>query len=216
MTRRWVAASIVVFAGCLGGAALLSRRAPTRDAPAHDGPARAGAVDVRRGEPFVSTFDPRVGPLLAMNAALAERIERVERGHGTDSPEEGEPARAAERSSSLARERSDYADLASAHERAKVDPAWAEPTAALLHDELVALAEAVPGTSLARVECRSDSCIARLDFSSRKRAQAEAARLVGHPYGVNCATRIQLNEATDPDAPYRLELILHGCIPEPA
>ena len=78
-----------------------------------------------------------------------------------------------------------------AHEREPLDARWAASTTSSLDDSLRGLAAGV-GCDVKRVDCRTTTCIADIEFTSYKQARTGWQPLVTHFYGLKCATELLL------------------------
>lgn len=204
---RGALVAVVLAVGGIGS--LLAWQAPRSfraraEAPAHK---------VANAQPIASSggirVDPRVGQLVTQSALLSARVERLEVDEQVPSIESAQPE--TERTG-VDPAVEDYRRILEAHEAEVVDPLWASSARATLRTDLTTIADEIEDMRVVDVECRKQSCIAHLELSSAVRAQAEMDRLVTHIYGLSCATRVQLEGAVDPEAPYLLELVFHDCV----
>jgi hypothetical protein len=209
--RRAPFAALIAVAGIGAAWALLVQESPAPHAPRPQhrvAPARAA----------ISTHDPRVRELQAPSTELNARIEVLEDDVtaalpvADTEPIDLEATRRQEVDAALA----SYAALIAGHEASPVDTGWAHRSRELLDADLTNMLATMDGARLESIECRSSSCIAQLDLASFGSAQEKAAELVSGQYGVNCATRIQLDDATAGEAPYRVQMVFHSCSDDPA
>ena len=94
-----------------------------------------------------------------------------------------------------------------AHWKEPDDPAWSKPTQASF---LRGLAEVAASTKSAfdRVDCRSRTCVADLEFSSYETERKNVMPFLAHGYGAPCGTSMYGPVPQDPAAPYKLTLVL--------
>jgi hypothetical protein len=98
-------------------------------------------------------------------------------------------------------------DSIARHRAQPVDPTWAPAAAQSIRQELAEL-EARQAFSVFEVDCRSDSCIATMEWPTYRDAAATYAELVHHYYEeVNCLRRLILPEPEDKDAPFQATLV---------
>jgi hypothetical protein len=166
------------------------------------------------------------GWLAALQAAQASSSPTKPAPVTADAALQRVPATNADLSASRPTNGSDQSATASkrrhfeAHERAlrahaaePVDPGWAPRTAAAFGEDL----EKLRARSEARVrdvDCRSSSCVARLQWKSYQDARAHFASVLGARYQVACATEITLPDPVDTSRPYEASVI-YGCRPPP-
>ncbi|MEQ8280183.1 MAG: hypothetical protein RMA76_01220 [Deltaproteobacteria bacterium] len=175
-------------AGALAALAVVELRAPTTPAPR----------EVRVTERVEVTHDvvrddPRVGPLIARSRDVEARLEALESAPAVE-------ARDAVRREDDARSHAARVRLQADHEASHVDGTWASATR-------YAIEETLDGRTKARLEtvdCRSDSCAARVAYDSEADALDDAMALVVADYGVPCNKQFWVEGPT-------VELWLYGC-----
>jgi hypothetical protein len=192
----WVAILAGIFAGMstsLVVSALLVRRDRSR-------PPAAAAVDPPT-QAFVGA--DRGASLLreARLARLEQRLSEVER----------QPARAGASDPPAAPVAPDvsarrYEEQIRNHDAEPADPRWAASTASFIETDLRSLAAA--GTfKLVAVDCRTQLCVAELEWPSPDTAGVEYAGLVQHPYPANCPRTMVLPDSADPGQPVKAKLL---------
>ena len=102
-----------------------------------------------------------------------------------------------------------WAARLAAHDAAEVDTAFAAFAEPLLSENLKAMAGAAGGYELLGVDCRGDSCRARMLWDDYTLAIKSHRRLLVSPYDVDCSTDILLPDPDDAAAAYQGTFLLH-------
>jgi hypothetical protein len=146
--------------------------------------------------------DPRAGLLRdARLASLERRLNEVERQPARSGAGEPPPAPVAPDQGPPR-----YEEQIRNHDAEPADPHWAPSTASFIETDLRSLATA--GTfKLVAVDCRTQLCVAELEWPSPDKAGAEYARLVQHIYPANCPRTLVLPEAANPGQPVKAKLL---------
>ena len=92
-----------------------------------------------------------------------------------------------------------------AHEDAPVDPQWSNEARASFERGLTDAAGELGGD--VRVDCRTDSCLATVEFDSYGSATTSFSGLLEHDYDLNCETSVAMPPPEDPNAPYGAEIL---------
>jgi hypothetical protein len=93
------------------------------------------------------------------------------------------------------------------HAAEPVDPVWARSTASLIETDVLKQAGSM-SVRLGRVDCRTTSCSAQLEWPSLAEADREYLSLVHFPYRANCSRTVVLPPAAKAGEPLRAELLL--------
>lgn len=93
------------------------------------------------------------------------------------------------------------------HRLERQDSAWAAKATPSLRADLEKVAQARK-FELGEVDCRSTSCLAKLEWSNAAEAREEFGNLARETFEVNCARSITLPDAVEPSAPVEATLIL--------
>lgn len=115
---------------------------------------------------------------------------------------------AVERSRERAHER--HRGLLQDHRASVRDPSWAREAASSLEDDLEQLAElSASSFTVVDVDCRSASCVVRLEWSNFDVAVAEWAAVLHHKFELNCEREALLPEPSEEERhhPYRTEFV---------
>jgi hypothetical protein len=93
------------------------------------------------------------------------------------------------------------------HAAEPVDPSWSRSTASLIEADVL---EQAAGMSfrLGRVDCRTTSCTAALEWPSLAEADREYLSLVHFPYRANCSRTVVMPPPSDAGGPLRAEMLL--------
>jgi hypothetical protein len=85
------------------------------------------------------------------------------------------------------------AELIAQHYAAPTDAKWAAAAEASLASDFESLS-ALPnaGFKLVNTDCRTDSCVAMLEWDSFNQANGRTGLVVHHHYALNCAREIRL------------------------
>jgi hypothetical protein len=93
------------------------------------------------------------------------------------------------------------------HAAEPVDPGWSRATAAMLEADVLQQASSM-SVRLGRVDCRTTSCTAALEWPSLEDADSEYLSLVHFPYRANCARTVVLPSPAQAEGPVRAEMLL--------
>jgi hypothetical protein len=88
-------------------------------------------------------------------------------------------------------------------------PEWAQKTSDAIRKGLV-VTQSQGQFEIIDIDCRSNSCLATLEWPSYDVAYRQWALVVGHPYGIPCGASVYLDEPSDRSAKYQ-GIILFGC-----
>lgn len=91
------------------------------------------------------------------------------------------------------------------HEDAPVDPQWSGEARGSFERGLTEAAGELGGD--VRVDCRTDSCLATVEFESYGDATISFSSLLQHDYDLNCETSVAMPPPEDPSAPYGAEVL---------
>jgi hypothetical protein len=94
-----------------------------------------------------------------------------------------------------------------AHQRQSIDPAWSPAATHAFSTDFSTLAREQPFT-VRSIDCRSTSCIAKVEWPSFAEAAASYQVLLQHAYGMDCTRSLLLSEPEDPTRAYEAPLIL--------
>lgn len=195
----------LVGGGCAMGAMLLAEAsAPTTADP----PIRSDAGATReRQEP---TVEPRLDERTRLvrverqlerlvSAPASQPVSAPTADHEPDAEPLADPeaqARAAEAA---------WFGSIDRHEAEPTDAGWANETETVLQRELSA---ALQGASdEIEVDCRSESCLASVEFGDYTEATTMFASLLQHAYSMNCAITVAAPEPDDPSARYTTDVL---------
>lgn len=104
----------------------------------------------------------------------------------------------------------EHAIAVSAHYEAVRDVGWAGRKEAELGQELdTLLRDELAGIALSSLDCRSETCVAQLNWPSFLQARETFAGLVRHHYesSLNCSREMILPQPSDPSSPYSGHLL---------
>ena len=104
-----------------------------------------------------------------------------------------------------------FEEALEAHRMERIDPIWSAQAASQLEGDLFALSEQERDFELIEVECKTQTCAAKIEWPSRGTAQRSMGKLIEHKYSYNCQRAIHLPESAE--RPYRAALLLK-CDPE--
>jgi hypothetical protein len=94
-----------------------------------------------------------------------------------------------------------------AHQREPVDFFWAKEAHTSLAADFAPLTRG-DAFRVRGIDCRTTTCVATVEWPSYTKATEDYARLLQHPYGLDCARSILLPEPEDPAARYEARLVL--------
>jgi hypothetical protein len=193
----------VVVAGAVGGtvaavavAKSLQPRAATASPapPARDEREAAGWAELARELRRATPAAPPPAPSASVVASATPRAEAP--------AEELRPPDPVADRAVLDRE---YADDRARHDRDGRDPTWATRAETSLQHSIAS----IPGAQrVVRVECKTTSCIARLEWDSRELASKEYGKVLAGSFEPNCAAKILIHDQDTPGKPFQDDLIL--------
>jgi hypothetical protein len=93
------------------------------------------------------------------------------------------------------------------HAAEPVDPTWSRSTASLIEADVLEQAGSM-SFRLGRVDCRTTSCTAELEWPSLAEADQEYLSLVHFPYRANCSRTVVLPPPSKAGGPLRAEMLL--------
>jgi hypothetical protein len=93
------------------------------------------------------------------------------------------------------------------HAAEPVDPTWSRATATLIEADLLGQAGGM-NFRLGRVDCRTTSCTAELEWPSLGEADREYLSLVHFPYRANCSRTVLLPPLSKAEGPLRAQMFL--------
>jgi hypothetical protein len=93
------------------------------------------------------------------------------------------------------------------HAAEPVDPGWSRPTASLIEADVLKQAGSM-SFRLGRVDCRTTSCTAELEWPSLAEADREYLSLVHFPYRANCSRTVILPPPSKAEGPLRASMLL--------
>ncbi|RYZ42474.1 MAG: hypothetical protein EOO71_07575 [Myxococcaceae bacterium] len=102
-----------------------------------------------------------------------------------------------------------------AHAQDKVDGEWARASTSSLWTGIGSLLESAPAPKrghLLGVDCRTNTCLATLEFPDYGTAREQFPRFVEHAYDVPCGRTVMLDDPTDPSAPFKVKVLFEGCV----
>jgi hypothetical protein len=200
-----------VIAGLAAGAAspfLLSARPAVT--PAH------GAEQVTPAlSPAAAATSRPAEATHAGDEQLRRRVADLERASRERAPEETRaappPPDPADREEQNRKDLNAFKGHIQEHRSAPVDSGWSPAASKSLGAELSAIAPQEGAGRVQEVDCRTDSCLASIEFPSYEKARAEMPTYLQAAYSVNCMRTVMLEEPNDPAAPYTMEMVFQGC-----
>lgn len=133
--------------------------------------------------------------------------------HPADPETPPPPASPEDKYAAVEQARQAFAQRLADHEAAGRDPRWAAPTERAITDSLGKLAgDAHPSFSVAGVDCRTTTCVARLDWSDAAAARAEIRTLVQNA-DVSCARQVTLPDASSAAGSYQVAVLFDCAAP---
>jgi len=93
------------------------------------------------------------------------------------------------------------------HAAEPVDPTWSRATASLIEADVLKQAGNM-NVRLGRVDCRTTSCTAELEWPSSAEADREYVSLVHYPYRANCSRTLILPVPSAAPGPLRAQMLL--------
>lgn len=93
------------------------------------------------------------------------------------------------------------------HAAEPVDQGWSRPTASLIQSDVLKQADTM-NFRLGRVDCRTTSCTAELEWPSPAEADREYQSLAHFPYRANCSRTVVLPPPTTGAGPVHAQLFL--------
>ena len=183
---------LVVASVCGAVAGVVATRAMGTPTPAPLPPAVAQPTVVAR-----PVEDTRVATLQAQVRGMQQRLDAPQAPTVQPLPEQR-----------AEREREANADHEAAlldHEREAREPAWANARERSLTDHLEGISGKV-GMTVAGVDCRAHTCVARLRWSDMNTARSQLPALLDETALSGCARRIQLPETGA--APYEAQMLM--------
>jgi hypothetical protein len=93
------------------------------------------------------------------------------------------------------------------HAAEPIDPGWSRPTASLIEADVLKQAAGM-SFRLERVDCRTTSCTAELEWPSLAEADREYLSLVHFPYRANCSRTVLLPPPSKAEGPLRASMLL--------
>jgi hypothetical protein len=188
----WVAILAGIFAGIstsLLVSAMLVRRDRARSAPAESDPPAQTVPPADRSASWLR--DARL-------AQLERRLSEIER-QPAPAVAGGPPAAPADGTRR-------YEQEIRNHDAEPADPRWAPGTNSLIETDLRSLAAS--GTfKVVGVDCRTQLCVADVQWPSPDKAGAEYVSLVHHLYPANCPRTMVLPPAAEPGQPVTAKLL---------
>ncbi|HEX8702473.1 MAG TPA: hypothetical protein VF815_26805 [Myxococcaceae bacterium] len=94
-----------------------------------------------------------------------------------------------------------------AHQRQPIHPTWSSDATRAFSTDFSALTRGQP-FSVRSIDCRSTSCIARVEWPSYAEAAASYAVLLQHSYSMDCTRSLLLPDPEDPERAYEASLLL--------
>jgi len=94
-----------------------------------------------------------------------------------------------------------------AHQRQPIHPTWAPEATRAFSTDFSALTQGQQLT-VRSIDCRSTSCIARVEWPSYEEATANYHMLLQHSYALDCMRSLLLPEPEEPERAYEASLIL--------
>jgi hypothetical protein len=160
--------------------------------------------------------DPRV--VRSRLAAVEQEIAtlRDEKGASDEAVEAAEPSTPAEvraeRQAQMTQASAEFQVKVAHHRVEPMDPSWAEPAARAFETEIRTLTgDGTRPEELAKVDCRSSSCVATISFPSYQAARNGFARYATGAYEIPCARSAVLDEPQDLTAPYDVDILFSQC-----
>jgi len=93
------------------------------------------------------------------------------------------------------------------HAAEPVDPTWSRATATLIEADVLGQSGSM-SFRLGRVDCRTTSCTAELEWPSLGEADREYLSLVHFPYRANCSRTVLLPPPSQAEGPLRAQMFL--------
>lgn len=93
------------------------------------------------------------------------------------------------------------------HAAEPFDPGWSRPTASLIEADVLKQAASM-SFRLGRVDCRTTTCTAELEWPSLAEADREYLSVVHFPYQANCSRTLILPPPSQAEGPLRAQMLL--------
>jgi FtsZ-interacting cell division protein YlmF len=94
------------------------------------------------------------------------------------------------------------------HWKEPVDKAWASSTASQFEEDFGAIEEK-SGLKLMSVDCKSQSCVATVEWKNYDEAQQKYDEILHHSYATNCTREILLPEPANKAVPYQATAVFN-------
>lgn len=157
--------------------------------------------------------------------ALMERLARLERiesdNHDAEavaaqtSPQDAEPASRSEESpappmltedEARARAEEEFDDRIRDHEQRPVDPQWAADATASFNADITSMGKE-HGFELLDMDCRTNSCVAEVEWPDHAAATSTWGTLLHGSYGMNCGRGVLLPEPEDTESAFQARVL---------
>jgi hypothetical protein len=118
-----------------------------------------------------------------------------------------EPSRSAAAAPTPLESQQRYEARLQRHAKEPVDPGWSRGTASLIEADVLKQAGST-SVRLGRVDCRTTSCTAELEWPSMADADRDYVSVVHFPYRANCSRTVLLPPPSKAAEPVRAQLLL--------
>lgn len=100
----------------------------------------------------------------------------------------------------------EFDDRIREHEQRPVDPHWAAEASASFNADITSMGKE-HGFELLDMDCRSDSCVAEVEWPNHGAATSTWGTLLHGSYGMNCGKGVLLPEPEDPDSAFQAQVL---------
>ena len=208
--RRWVQVLLALLFVSVGvGVGLTLRPASAEPEPTalirqHSGVAPSTPKQVTQETPTRLVRDPaQEARIQVLEQRVAELTARAEAMPPAPNPPPSRPDPKELRQALLQQQQARL----DAHQRQSIDPSWSPEAARAFSTDFSALAQGQQFT-VRSIDCRSTSCIARVEWPSYAEATTGYEVLLQHSYALDCTRSLLLPDPEDPDRAYEASLLL--------
>ena len=103
-----------------------------------------------------------------------------------------------------------YTETMQQFEQQEYDADWAGQAESGFKQDFTTIAANI-GANLQNVECRTNACIAKMEFNNYEHAKDNIDELAARPYSVNCKRRVITPQPDDANAPYQVTFFFREC-----
>jgi hypothetical protein len=144
---------------------------------------------------------------VAATLAVCVYVFNVNRGLQLATPQSSSAVAPRDPATNKAFHQREHRELLARHAREPISEAWASVTSQRLREVLQPITSGT-GASLLGVDCRSSTCVARIEWRDLPAATSGWSAVLHGDYG--CAVRVTLDDAEDPGARFQTD-ILFSC-----